>query len=138
MVAAGLPEPRADHAQASVALAFKMRETIREYADLNVRIGIHSGSVIAGVIGRRKFMYDLWGDTVNIASRMESHGVIDEIQVSERTAELIKDDFVLKSRGEITIKGRGSMNVYLVAGKHLVRPTPVTAHSIAIIEQGAL
>ncbi|MGY6278364.1 adenylate/guanylate cyclase domain-containing protein [Methylomonas sp. MgM2] len=131
MVAAGLPEPRADHAKACVALAFKMRETIREYVDLNVRIGIHSGSVIAGVIGRRKFMYDLWGDTVNIASRMESHGIGDEIQISERTAELIQDEFALKPRGEIAIKGRGSMNVFLVAGKHIVRPVSVSADSPA-------
>ncbi|MDD2762131.1 MAG: adenylate/guanylate cyclase domain-containing protein [Methylomonas sp.] len=123
MVAAGLPAPRPDHAKALVSLAFKMRETIRGYADLNVRIGIHSGAVIAGVIGRRKFMYDLWGDTVNIASRMESHGVVDEIQVSEHTAELIADEFALKPRGEIEIKGRGLMNVFLVAGKHIVRPT---------------
>ncbi len=123
MVAAGLPEPKADHAKALVALAFKMRETIREYADLNVRIGIHSGSVIAGVIGRRKFMYDLWGDTVNVASRMESHGIVDEIQVSEHTAELIKNEYALRPRGEITVKGRGQMNVFLVAGKHIVRPT---------------
>jgi class 3 adenylate cyclase len=122
MVAAGLPEPRADHAKACVGLAFKMREIIREYADLNVRIGIHSGSVVAGVIGKRKFIYDLWGDTVNIASRMESHGIVDEIQVSSQTAELIKEDFVVKPRGDIVIKGRGLMSVFLVAGKPLVRP----------------
>lgn len=122
MVAAGLPEPRADHAKACVGLAFKMREIIREYADLNVRIGIHSGSVVAGVIGKRKFIYDLWGDTVNIASRMESHGIVDEIQVSSQTAELIKEDFVVKPRGDIVIKGRGLMPVFLVAGKPLVRP----------------
>jgi len=138
MVAAGLPEPRPDHAKACVALAFKMRETIREYADLNVRIGIHSGSVIAGVIGRRKFMYDLWGDTVNIASRMESHGLGDEIQVSERTAELVKDEFALKPRGEIEIKGRGSMHVFLVAGKHIVRPIPDSAVSLVTIGQRPL
>jgi len=138
MVAAGLPEPRPDHAQACVALAFKMRETIREYADLNVRIGIHSGSVIAGVIGRRKFMYDLWGDTVNIASRMESHGVGDEIQISERTAELVKDEFALKPRGEIEIKGRGAMHVYLVAGRHIVRPTLDSSSFFVTNGQGPL
>ena len=123
MVAGGLPEPRPDHASACVALAIKIRETIREYADLKVRIGINSGSVIAGIIGKKKFIYDLWGDTVNIASRMESHGVVDEIQVSEQTAELIKNDFVVKLRGEIEIKGRGSMPVYLVVGKHIIRPS---------------
>lgn len=122
MVASGLPNPRADHATACVSLAIRMREAIREYADLNVRIGINSGSVVAGVIGKRRFIYDLWGDTVNIASRMESQGVVDGIQVSERTAELVKDDFVLKPHGEVVLKGRGAASVFLVVGKHVVRP----------------
>lgn len=129
MVASGLPTPRADHASACVSLAIRMREAIREYADLNVRIGINSGSVVAGVIGKRRFIYDLWGDTVNIASRLESQGVVDGIQVSERTAELVKDDFVLKPHGEVLLKGRGAAAVFLVVGKHVVRPERAVARA---------
>lgn len=122
MVAAGLPEARSDHATACVALAFKLREAIREYAGLSVRIGINSGSVVAGVIGKKKFIYDLWGDTVNIASRMESHGVANEIQITAHTAELIKNEYLVKPRGEIRIKGHGPLPVFLVEGKHIFHP----------------
>lgn len=113
MVAAGLPDPRPDHALALVELAFQMQAVIREYG-LHVRTGINSGSVVAGVIGRKKFIYDLWGDTVNVASRMESQGVIDEVQVTESTAKLLGDAFELTRRGEVEIKGKGKMLVYLV------------------------
>ncbi|MGD9730301.1 MAG: adenylate/guanylate cyclase domain-containing protein, partial [Nitrospiraceae bacterium] len=119
MVAGGLPEEREDHAQACVALATDMRSIIREYAGLKVRIGINSGEVVAGIIGKRKFIYDLWGDTVNIASRMESQGLEDEIQVSERTAELIASDYETTPRGQIDIKGKGPMAVFLVNGKRI-------------------
>lgn len=121
MVAAGIPEPRTDHAQACVRLATAMRSVIREYAGLRVRIGINSGGVVAGVIGKRRFIYDLWGDTVNIASRMESHGIVDEIQVSEQTAQLISDEYETKPRGQIEIKGKGRMPVYLVVGRKTSR-----------------
>lgn len=117
MAAAGLPEPRPDHAQACVALAISMRSVIREYPGLGARIGINSGSVVAGIIGKRRFIYDLWGDTVNIASRMESHGVVDEIQVSETTARRIADTYDTAPRGQIEIKGKGRMPVYLVTGR---------------------
>lgn len=126
MVAAGLPVPRDDHAQACVALATAIRAVVREYAGLKVRIGINSGSVIAGIIGKRKFIYDLWGDTVNVASRMESQGVVDEIQVTERTAALIAREYETIPRGKIEVKGKGSMLVYLVSGRRL-SPTEIVA-----------
>lgn len=115
MVAAGIPDPRPDHAQALVRLAMEMQAVIRRHG-LHVRCGINSGSVVAGVIGRKKFIYDLWGDTVNVASRMESQGVTDEIQVTETTARLIRDQFALTARADIDIKGKGKMPVFLVAG----------------------
>jgi guanylate cyclase len=81
---------------------------------LGLRIGIDTGPVVAGVIGRRKFIYDLWGDTVNTASRMESHGVPGEIQVTERVAAALQGAYVLESRGSIAIKGKGSMPVWFL------------------------
>ncbi len=113
MVASGLLQAKPDHAQALVRLALKMRAIIREY-DLHIRSGINSGSVVAGVIGKKRFIYDLWGDTVNVASRMESQGVVDEIQVTQTTADLIRGEFALSARRTINIKGKGEMAVYLV------------------------
>lgn len=125
MVAAGIPEPRADHAQSLVRLAMEMQATIRRYG-LHIRCGINSGKVVAGVIGKKKFIYDLWGDTVNVASRMESEGIADEIQVSECTAQLIQGEFHLTRRDKILIKGKGKMPVFLVAG---VNFQPKNLHS---------
>jgi class 3 adenylate cyclase len=116
MVAAGLPEPRSDHAVAAIQLALRIRAEISHYSDLGVRIGINSGEVVAGIIGRKRFIYDLWGDSVNIASRMESHGVVNEIQISESTYREVKDVFDCVERGEIEIKGKGTMKVFLVKG----------------------
>ncbi|HKY53532.1 MAG TPA: adenylate/guanylate cyclase domain-containing protein, partial [Anaerolineales bacterium] len=81
---------------------------------VNFRIGINSGSMIAGVIGRRKFVYDVWGDAVNIASRMESHGLGGAVQITQATYELIKDEFVREPRGTVNVKGKGEMEVWLV------------------------
>ena len=121
MVVGGLPEPRADHAEAVVAMALGMRDAVAAVAKetgygLKVRIGANTGPVVAGVIGKKKFAYDLWGDAVNTASRMESHGVPGEIQVTEATWAKVKDRFALESRGTITVKGKGEMPAWFVRG----------------------
>ncbi|HEY8077890.1 MAG TPA: adenylate/guanylate cyclase domain-containing protein [Labilithrix sp.] len=119
MVAGGLPLPRADHAVAVCEMALRMRDALEELGPavggkLEVRIGVHSGDVVAGVIGKKKFIYDVWGDTVNTASRMESHGVPGAIQVTEATYALVKGDFEFEPRGEISVKGKGAMRTYLL------------------------
>lgn len=121
MVVAGIPQPLADHAIAMAHMGLDMLAAIAAYAertgtDLTIRIGIHSGSVVAGVIGRNKFIYDLWGDTVNTASRMESAGVPGRIHVSEATYAALCEEFELEARGPIEIKGKGAMNTYLLVG----------------------
>ena len=119
MVAAGLNAGVSDHVTAVANLALDMKDAFiafqREHdLDLKLRIGVHSGAVIAGVIGTHKFAYDLWGDTVNVASRMESAGVPNEIQVSEETRTLLSPNFQVQPRGKIDIKGHLAKNVYLL------------------------
>jgi guanylate cyclase len=119
MVASGVPRGRPDHAQALVRMALDMREyvalhTFHNGQRVSFRIGINSGSMIAGVIGKRKFVYDVWGDAVNIASRMESHGQGGTVQITRATYELIKDEFVCEPRGTVNVKGKGEMEVWLV------------------------
>src|SRR5688572_15761288 len=122
MVASGLPRGRPDHAQALAHMALEMRDyiathTFRNGQCVSFRIGINSGSMIAGVIGRRKFVYDVWGDAVNIASRMESHGLGGAVQITQTTYELIKDEFVCEPRGTVNVKGKGEMEVWLVVSR---------------------
>lgn len=118
MVASGVPRKRADHAEVMIRMALEMQQRVaqREYRGhrLVFRIGVNSGAVVAGVIGRKKFIYDLWGDAVNIASRMESHGTGGMIQITQSTHELVKDKFDCAPRGQINVKGKGEMDVWHV------------------------
>jgi adenylate cyclase len=123
MVAGGLPEPVSDHARHSAELAIEMLEIVRQLRDsqridLKARIGIHTGPVIAGVIGARKLMYDVWGDTVNTASRMETFGAADRIHVSAEMRIALGEAFLFEPRGKLEIKGKGIMETYFLHGTH--------------------
>ena len=123
MVAAGVPSPRPDHARALALVALDMLEAVSSRGavgdlGLELRIGINSGPVVAGVIGRKRFLYDLWGDAVNTASRMESNGTPGRIQITRATYDLVKDTFVCEERGTIPVKGKGDMETwYLVSSR---------------------
>lgn len=122
MVAGGLPVPRADHVEAIADMALDMQEAIADFQTdtgepFQIRIGIHTGPVVAGVIGTKKFIYDLWGDTVNVASRMECQGLPGYIQVTTAIYELLKDGYLFEERGAITVKGKGEMIAYWLKGK---------------------
>ena len=122
MVVAGLPIPKSDHAQAIANLALDMQQAVARFnveqnQSFSIRIGINTGPVVAGVIGLKRFIYDLWGDTVNVASRMESHGLAGSIQVSEATYECLKEQYLFEKRGVIEVKGKGRMTAYLLTGR---------------------
>ena len=122
MVAGGLPEPMADHPRAVADMALAMQVEVARRLDdggrpLQVRIGIDTGPVVAGVIGQDKFSYDVWGDTVNTASRMESSGVPGRIQVTERTFRRLRDRYRLERRGPVEVKGKGPMITYFLVGR---------------------
>ena len=121
MVAAGVPTPRPDHARALALMALDMLDAMRTsdevgHLGLEIRAGINSGPVVAGVIGRKRFLYDLWGDAVNTASRMETHGTPGRIQITRATYELLGDEFECVPRGPIAIKGKGEMEVWYLVG----------------------
>ncbi len=123
MVVGGLPTYRPNHAEAIAKIALEMKAVLASFnantgENLLLRIGISIGPVVAGVIGLTKFIYDLWGDTVNVASRMESSGIPDEIQVTEAVYERLKEQFVFKKRGSIPIKGKGEMTTYFLIGRN--------------------
>jgi len=125
MVAGGLPDPRPDHAQAVAELALDMQAELARLSEslglgLRIRIGIDTGPVVAGVIGRHRLLYDLWGDTVNTASRMESQGVPGRIQVTDATYRRLSERYSFEDRGEIDIKGKGRLRAYLLVGSRAV------------------
>jgi adenylate cyclase len=134
MVAAGVPRPRPDHARALALLALDMVDAVRSDGEIGqlgceLRIGIDSGPVVAGVIGRKRFLYDLWGDAVNTASRMESHGTPGRIQISRATYELVKGEFECEPRGLVPIKGKGEMETWYLVGPRVRIPAGATAAS---------
>jgi adenylate cyclase len=117
MCVAGLPEPCENHSERIAQMALAMNEKVKEVypgGEIKLRIGVHTGEVVAGVIGKNKYAYDLWGDTVNTASRMESHSVADKIQVSEQFRNLLVGKFKFEYRGEIEVKGKGRMRTYFL------------------------
>jgi guanylate cyclase len=121
MAAAGVPNPRSDHARRAALLALDMRDAVATsevagQSGLELRIGINSGPVVAGVIGTKRFLYDLWGDAVNTASRMESQSMPGEIQITRETYDLLKDEFVCRERGTIMVKGKGQMETWYLEG----------------------
>jgi class 3 adenylate cyclase len=123
MLAGGVPDPMDDHAHAVIDAAIEFCTALEEMRErtggaLRMRIGVHSGPIVAGVIGLRKFTYDLWGDTVNVASRMESTGEPGRIHVSVNTANLVKNDFKLESRGSIEVKSLGQVETFFVNGRN--------------------
>jgi adenylate cyclase len=121
MAAAGVPTPRPDHARALALMALDMVEAMHssddvEHLGLELRVGINSGPVVAGVIGRKRFLYDLWGDAVNTASRMESHGTPGRIQLTRATYDLLADEFECEPRGTIAVKGKGELEAWYLVG----------------------
>lgn len=129
MVVGGLPNPSTNHAESIAEMALDMQEELakfnaKHHAGINIRIGINTGPAIAGVIGTKKFIYDLWGDAVNTASRMESHGIAGAIQVTQSTYDILQNKYLFEDRGIIHVKGKGDMNTYLLASRLVI------AHSV--------
>lgn len=141
MVVGGLPEPRADHAEAIAEMALAMREAMAQWSaekaqPLSIRIGINTGPVVAGVIGTKKFIYDLWGDTVNLAGRMESQGMADCIQVTAATYERLREKYLFEERGRIPVRGLGEMVTYLLIQRKAALPASIRPRPQPLIPQG--
>jgi class 3 adenylate cyclase len=126
MIASGIPEPRVDHATALAEFALEAIAAARQFDGIHLRIGINSGAVVAGVIGRKRFLYDLWGDAVNVAERMEEYGVPDRIQVTRATRDLVLDKFEFEPRGNIAVRGHHDVEAYLLLGRKF--PAAAKAH----------
>jgi adenylate cyclase len=140
MVAAGVPEPRPDHARALALMALDMLEAMRAEGEaghlgLELRIGINSGPVVAGVIGRKRFLYDLWGDAVNTASRMEHFGTPGRIQITRATYELLTDVFECEPRGTIAVKGKGEIETWYLVGPRDERPSAADAQETPVADR---
>ena len=134
MVVGGVPVAGSDHPERAVAMGLDMLDAVGDLAaavgrPLDLRIGIHTGPLVAGVIGTRKFIYDLWGDTVNIASRLESHGIPGAIQMSEATWSRVHGTIEARSRGPIDLKGRGSVEAFVIERRAGVRHGNVTGRA---------
>jgi adenylate cyclase len=139
MVAAGVPSRRPDHARALALMALDMVDAMHSrdevgHLDLELRVGINSGPVVAGVIGRKRFLYDLWGDAVNIASRMESQGTPGRIQIARATYDLIKDEFVCEPRGTISVKGKGDMETWYLLERRSTAVLGVAGGDVVSLE----
>lgn len=131
MAAAGIPSPRPDHARTLALMALDMLDAVRQQGSMGslgfeLRIGINSGPVVAGVIGRKRFLYDLWGDAVNTAGRMQTEGTPGHIQITRATYELLRDEFVCEPRGTVPVKGKGEMETWYLVG---VRESQAAARS---------
>ncbi len=129
LCAGGLPFPTTDHALKMVEAAFEIAQVMEDMktnpqpgiVSFDVRIGINTGPVVAGVVGLNKFAYDIWGDTVNVASRMETMSEPGRINISENTYKLIKDVYDCESRGKVEVKNKGKMEMYFVNGRKIIR-----------------
>jgi class 3 adenylate cyclase len=136
MMVSGVPVIRADHAEGCAAAAFEILEAVKAFnrrhqLDWSIRIGMNSGPVVAGIIGTKKFAYDLWGDTVNIASRMESHGIPGTIQVTRAVYEQLKDNYRFRERGPVEVKGKGLIETWLLDEEAAAASSPSSSISIA-------
>ncbi|MDQ2673978.1 MAG: adenylate/guanylate cyclase domain-containing protein [Chloroflexota bacterium] len=132
MAAAGIPQPRTDHAETLALMALDMLDAVRKEGamgsfGLELRIGINSGPVVAGVIGRKRFLYDLWGDAVNTAGRMQTEGTPGRIQITRATYELLKDGFECEPRGTVAVRGKGEMETWYLVGRRAGATAPIGA-----------
>jgi class 3 adenylate cyclase len=132
MVVAGAPEAKPDHAEAIAHMALDMRDAVERVGeiveeDLSLRIGIHSGPVVAGIIGTHRFLYDVWGDTVNVASRLETTSPANHIHVSRATADLLAGAFELVPRGVVEVKGKGALETYFLSRALSTSPAGVVS-----------